>query len=186
MAAYIIGFLAAAFFPLALAGYGGHLAVMAMPENGRGRKKALWIVWSLAILGVIASGISTVIAYRADRDRGASDAAFHSEVFARLQEIKDEPSEGKKKQDATALSKAIRSVPPGSYRLGVFTQETLPNPLAGSRYKLKYMPTKGSPIILYYNGLVQLDGQSYTVTGDMLTLNFQATSGDSVWVTYYH
>lgn len=54
MLSFIIGFLAMAIIPLLLAGYGGHLATMVLEKENK--RKALSIIWGLAILGILASG----------------------------------------------------------------------------------------------------------------------------------
>jgi hypothetical protein len=48
---YVISLLSVAAFPLAVAGYGGHLAakVLAKPE----RRRALLVLWVLAALGAL-------------------------------------------------------------------------------------------------------------------------------------
>lgn len=56
---YFISFLAVAAIPLGIAGYGAHVAakVLERPE----RRKALAIIWVLAVLGVLLSGIEQVL-----------------------------------------------------------------------------------------------------------------------------
>lgn len=62
---YIISFLSLAAFPLAVAGYGGHLAAKVLEM--RERRRALAVVWILAMLGVLLSGFQQVLVYRSDR-----------------------------------------------------------------------------------------------------------------------
>jgi hypothetical protein len=62
---YILSFLAVAFFPLALAAYGGHLAAEVLEREKR--TKALWIVWCLAGVGVLFAGGQQYRAYRSDQ-----------------------------------------------------------------------------------------------------------------------
>lgn len=62
---YLINFLAVAAIPLAIGGYGAHLAakILDSPE----RRKALSVIWILAGLGVLLSGLQQVLIYRSDR-----------------------------------------------------------------------------------------------------------------------
>jgi hypothetical protein len=62
---YVINFLAVAALPLAIAGYGGHLAAKVLDKFDR--KRAVRIVWTLAILGVFMSGLQQVFAYRSHK-----------------------------------------------------------------------------------------------------------------------
>ncbi len=78
---YLISFLAAAAVPLAVAGYGGHLAakVLDTPQ----RRRALTFIWVLAALGVLLSGLQQVLVYRSDiaheRERAAMTAKAEQE-----------------------------------------------------------------------------------------------------------
>ena len=62
---YVLSFLSVAAMPLAVAGYVGHLTakVLDRPE----RLRALTIVWVLAALGVLLSGLQQILVYRSDR-----------------------------------------------------------------------------------------------------------------------
>ena len=62
---YLINFLAVAAIPLAIGRYGAHLAakILGSPE----RRKALSVIWLLAGLGVLLSGVQQVLIYRSDR-----------------------------------------------------------------------------------------------------------------------
>jgi predicted PurR-regulated permease PerM len=62
---YVINFLAVAALPLAIAGYGAHLAAKVLDKFDR--KRAVCIVWTLAILGVFMSGLQQVFAYRSHK-----------------------------------------------------------------------------------------------------------------------
>jgi uncharacterized membrane protein YbhN (UPF0104 family) len=62
---YIVSFLAVAFFPFALAAYGGYLAAKVLDEKDR--HAAFVTVWTLAFLGVAAAGWQQVMVYRSDR-----------------------------------------------------------------------------------------------------------------------
>jgi hypothetical protein len=84
---YLINFLAVAALPLAIAGYGGHLAAKVLDKSDR--KRAVRIVWTLAILGVFMSGLQQVFAYRshkADDVRQLSLAATDEKDRRQLQE----------------------------------------------------------------------------------------------------
>ena len=85
---YVINFLAVAAFPLAVAAYGGHLAakVLSRPE----RRKALSIVWMLAIFGVLISGVQQVFIYRSHRDQDSQQIAFAARDDRNQQQLKDE------------------------------------------------------------------------------------------------
>ena len=100
---YIVTFIAVAVFPLALAGYGGHLATLALPENSQKRRRAIAIVWSLAIVGVLLFGAFQIISYFADKSRDAKDELFRGDVLGRLEKIQDEPDENKRKAAAAVL-----------------------------------------------------------------------------------
>jgi hypothetical protein len=83
---YILNFLAAAALPLAIAGYGGHLAAKLLSKVDR--KRALCVVWTLAVLGVLLSGVQQVFVYRsrrADGRRQATLAAKNAEDQQQLQ-----------------------------------------------------------------------------------------------------
>jgi uncharacterized protein HemX len=87
--AYVLSFLAVAAVPLAVAGYGGHLAAKVL--EGSERRRALSIVWALAALGVLLSGVQQITVYRSDRLHEAQQAALeakeeqeHQQLQARL------------------------------------------------------------------------------------------------------
>jgi hypothetical protein len=83
---YIINFLAVAALPLAIAGYGGHLAAKVLDKTDR--KRALSVVWTLAVLGVFLSGVQQAFVYRshkADRLRQAALAAKDEKDRQQLQ-----------------------------------------------------------------------------------------------------
>lgn len=75
---YIISFLAVAAVPLAVAGYGGHLAARVL--DGPRRRRALSIVWMLAALGVLLSGVQQILIYRADETRMRQQAALEAQA----------------------------------------------------------------------------------------------------------
>jgi hypothetical protein len=115
MLPYVLTTIAVAFFPLALAGYGGHLAAIALPDS-RGRRKALMIVWGLAIVGVLLFTVIQVMAYRSDKGHEVADHTrddgentFRQSVLGQLQAIRREPDPGKKKSDAASLESSVRA-----------------------------------------------------------------------------
>jgi hypothetical protein len=59
---YFINFLAVAAIPLAIGGYGAHLAAKILKSPGR--RKALSVIWLLAGLGVLLSGVQQVLIRR--------------------------------------------------------------------------------------------------------------------------
>jgi hypothetical protein len=84
---YIINFLAAAVLPLAIAGYREHLAAKFLDKADR--KRVLSVVWTLAVLAVLLSGVQQVFVYRsrkADDFRQAALAAKDEKYRQQLQE----------------------------------------------------------------------------------------------------
>jgi hypothetical protein len=81
---YIVSFLGLALFPLALGGYGGHLATLALPE-GTKRKRALWLVWGLASLGVLFAGLQQIEAFRSDKEHDSTQVDLQSKLATSLQ-----------------------------------------------------------------------------------------------------
>ena len=123
MWSYILTTIAVALFPLALAGYGGHLAAIALPDSP-GRRKALIIVWGLAIAGVLLFASTQVTAYRsdkrheeADKARDAAEGAFRHSVLERLQGIVSEPDADKKKAAVASLESSVRAGMPKRARV---------------------------------------------------------------------
>jgi hypothetical protein len=84
MLSYVIGFVAVALFPLALAGYGGHLATLAITDPKK-QKRAIAIVWALAILGVVFAGLQQWQAYHADKEHDVKQQALQDKLEASLQ-----------------------------------------------------------------------------------------------------
>jgi sensor domain CHASE-containing protein len=84
---YVLSFLSVAAVPLAVAGYGGHLAakVLDRPE----RRKALRVVWLLAAFGVLISGVQQVMVYRADRDHEQEQTALRVQAQKDQQELRE-------------------------------------------------------------------------------------------------
>jgi hypothetical protein len=84
MLPYVVSFLGLALFPLALAGYGGHLATLALTEQ-KPRRRAIFAVWTMAILGVVFAGLQQIEAYHSDKDHDEKQEALRSKLDASLQ-----------------------------------------------------------------------------------------------------
>jgi hypothetical protein len=82
---YVISFLAVAAVPLAVAGYGGHLAAKVL--EGPERRRALAIVWVLAALGVLLSGVQQILIYRADQEHVRQQAALEARAEQQQQQL---------------------------------------------------------------------------------------------------
>jgi type VI protein secretion system component VasK len=84
---YVISFLSVAAVPLAVAGYGGHLAAKLLdrPE----RLRALIIVWALATLGVVLSGVQQIIVYRSDRAHEQQQAALEAKAEEEQRQLRE-------------------------------------------------------------------------------------------------
>jgi len=107
---YILTTIAVALFPLALAGYGGHLATLALSDT-KAKRKALFIVWGMAFGGVLLFAVSQVVAYRSDTTRDTMEQGFRDRVLDGLTQIIQEPDRAKQKQFATQLKNQIDSSP---------------------------------------------------------------------------
>jgi len=84
---YVLSFLSVAAVPLAVAGYGGHLAARVL--DGPQRHKALKTVWVLASLGVLLSGLQQVLVYRADRAHEREQTAMRAQSEKDQQDLRD-------------------------------------------------------------------------------------------------
>lgn len=122
---YFLTTIAVALFPLALAGYGGHLATLALKPGSKDKRRALVIVWGLAVAGIFFFAITQIIQYRADKRRESADnrresadGAFRARVLQQLQEIADEPDTNKKKEAAKVLQKRVELSPARSQTFG--------------------------------------------------------------------
>ena len=103
---YVYLFLAYAFFPLALAGYGAYLATIGL-ENGKLRTRALCIIWGLAVMGVVLSGVSQWVSYRADNRRDLNQTTFQNQTLEKLDKIIAEPDSAKKIMEANNLKQQL-------------------------------------------------------------------------------
>ena len=84
---YIISLLSVAAFPLAVAAYGGHLAAKVL--DPRERRKALSIVWVMAVLGFLLSGLQQVLVYRSDRAHELQQSALESRAEADQRQLRE-------------------------------------------------------------------------------------------------
>ena len=84
---YFISFLAVAAIPLLIGGYGAHVAAKVLERAER--RKALAIIWVLAVLGVLLSGVQQVLVYRSDHDHEAQQAAMRAKADNDLRELRD-------------------------------------------------------------------------------------------------
>jgi len=75
---YVIGFLSLAAVPLALAAYGAHLTVI-LADRAKHRR-ALSIIWSLAVLGVGLAALQQVDLYRSDAIHVAEQKAMQTQL----------------------------------------------------------------------------------------------------------
>lgn len=84
---YVISLLSVAAFPLAVAAYGGHLAAKVLDPSER--RKALAIVWVLAVVGFLLSGLQQVLVYRSDRAHEIHQAALEAKAEADQQRLRE-------------------------------------------------------------------------------------------------
>ena len=94
---YVISLLSVAAFPLAVAGYGGHLAakVLDRPE----RHKALATVWALAVVGLVLSGLQQVLVYRSDRAHDLRQAALQAKAEKDQQQLREKLDRSLQRQE---------------------------------------------------------------------------------------
>jgi hypothetical protein len=84
---YLISFLAAAAVPLAVAGYGGHLAAKVLDKAQR--RRALTVLWTLGALGVFLSGFQQVLMYRSDVQHERQQAAMQARAEQEQRQLRD-------------------------------------------------------------------------------------------------
>jgi hypothetical protein len=84
---YLISFLSAAAIPLAIGGYGAHLAAKILDDPGR--RKALRIIWLLAAVGVMLSGLQQVLVYRSDRTQELRQEALQVKAERDQQQLQE-------------------------------------------------------------------------------------------------
>lgn len=101
---YILSFLSAA-ATFGIAGYGGHLASVVLDK--RLKRKALCIVWGLAVLGIFLSAISVFVVFQSDRNTESARRQFQSGVLSRLNVILTQPNIIEQKLEASHLTKVV-------------------------------------------------------------------------------
>lgn len=84
---YLISFFAVAAVPLAVAGYGGHLAAKVLDRPQR--RRSLCVVWVLAALGVLLSGVQQMLVYRSDMKHERERAAMTAKAEQEQQQLRD-------------------------------------------------------------------------------------------------
>jgi hypothetical protein len=94
---YIISLLSVAAFPLAVAAYGGHLAAKVL-DSGE-RRKALSIVWVLAVGGFLLSGLQEIFVYRSDRAHEVQQAAMEAKAQADQDQLREKLDNSLKRQE---------------------------------------------------------------------------------------
>jgi hypothetical protein len=119
---YIINFLAAAALPLAIASYGGHLAAKVLSKIDR--KRALCVVWTLAVLGVLLSGVQQVFVYRSRTADGRRQAALAAKDAEGRQQLQVELRATAEREDylrteLDAIARFLRAPHPGMDMRGV-------------------------------------------------------------------
>jgi hypothetical protein len=94
---YVISLLSVAAFPLAVAAYGGHLAakVLDAPE----RRKALAVVWVLALVGVLLAAMQQVYVYRSDRAYELQQAVLQAKAEADQQQLREKLDRSLQRQE---------------------------------------------------------------------------------------
>ena len=110
---YVISLLSVAAFPLAVAGYGGHLAakVLDRPE----RRKALATVWALAVVGLLLSGLQQMLIYRSDRAHDLQQADLQAKAEKDQQQLREKLDSSLQRQEACAeRARRHRAISPDS------------------------------------------------------------------------
>ncbi len=94
---YVISFLAVAAVPLAVAGYGGHLAAKVLA--GSERRRALRVVWLLAALGVALSAVQQIMIARADRTHARQQAELEAKAEQEQRDLQSKLDASLSRQD---------------------------------------------------------------------------------------
>ena len=84
---YLISFLAVAAVPLAVAGYGGHLAAKVLDRPQR--RRALAFIWALAAAGVLLSALQQILVYRSDVAHEREQTAMMAKAEQEQQQLRD-------------------------------------------------------------------------------------------------
>lgn len=94
---YVISLLSVAALPLAVAAYGGHLAAKVL-DHGE-RRKALSIVWVLAMVGFLLSVWQQVLVYRSDRAHELQQTALEAKAEADQLQLREKLDSSLKRQE---------------------------------------------------------------------------------------
>jgi len=94
---YVISLLSVAAFPLAVAGYGGHLAAKVLDRLER--RKALATVWALAVVGLLLSGLQQVLVYRSDRAHDLQQATLQAKAEKDQQQLREKLDSSLQRQE---------------------------------------------------------------------------------------
>jgi len=113
---YFISFLAVAAIPLAIGGYGAHLAAKILDDTGR--RKALGIIWLLAAVGVMLSGVQQVLVYRSDRAHELRQEALQEKAEKDQQQLREKLDSSlhhqeEVRQELGSILEFLRSPQPG-------------------------------------------------------------------------
>jgi hypothetical protein len=74
----------------------------------------------------------------------------------------------------------------GDFVLPPSTAETPTGAVPGTVYTLSHVPTPPQMLQFTYNGSLLRYGIDYTVTGNLVTLNFTTALGDTVYAAYFY
>ena len=94
---YLISFFSVAAVPLAVAGYGGHLAAKVLERPHR--RKALAIIWALAALGVLLSALQQVLVYRSDRAHERQQAVLAAKAEKDQEQLREKLDSSLQRQE---------------------------------------------------------------------------------------
>src|SRR6266550_7204771 len=100
---YVISLLSVAAFPLAVAGYGGHLAAKVLDKPQR--RKALATVWALAVVGLLLSGLQQVLVHRSDRAHELQQAALQAKAEKDQQQLREKLDSSLQRQEEEARAR---------------------------------------------------------------------------------
>jgi len=94
---YFINFLAVAAIPLAIGGYGAHLAAKILESTDR--RKALAIIWLLAAVGVLLSGVQQILIHRSDRAMELRQVALQLKAEREQQQLREKLDSSLRRQE---------------------------------------------------------------------------------------
>src|SRR5208283_384343 len=94
---YFINFLAVAAIPLAIGGYGVHLAAKILESTDR--RKALAIIWLPAAVGVLLSGVQQILIRRSDRAMELRQVALQAKAERDQQQLREKLDSSLRRQE---------------------------------------------------------------------------------------